>query len=305
MNHSPQRLRRFCPAKINLCLTVGPRREDGFHELFSVVAPVAFGDYLTVERLPEKGRIELTVRGWAAPADSTNLVWQAAERFWQEVSPEGGVRFILEKKIPPGAGLGGGSSNGTQALLAMEKLFGVTLSDSVRLSMAASLGSDCPLFLAPGPVAFFGRGDILESLPSSFRESLRGQSVLLAKPAFSVGTAWAFQAWQSRRATEAAGEISPQAWREDRLAEWDHYHTWEELPANDLEQVVGEKFIALPALRQELHRSLGWTWQMSGSGSAGFVRLPENLDEDTLARARQLILHAWGEDAFVCVTSLL
>lgn len=296
-------MQRFCPAKINLCLQVGPLRVDGFHELFSVVAPLALGDTLQAERLAERGRIELLVEGADVPADATNLVWRAAEAFWQEVEPSGGVRFTLRKEIPVGAGLGGGSSNGTQALRAMEELFGVVLEDAVRLRLAARLGSDCPLFLADGPVIFQGRGEIIRPLDHTFRESLRGLPVAVVKPPFGVATGWAFAAWRASPGATGAGE-DPLVWRQEWAAGAANLDKLADLPGNALTRVVGQKYPALPVGQRLLREELGWNWQMSGSGSAGFILLPAGATTAEKDRLRHLLESTWGPGSFAMFTEL-
>jgi 4-diphosphocytidyl-2-C-methyl-D-erythritol kinase len=159
----------FSPAKINLFLAVTGRRADGYHDLVSVVAPLDFGDLLiaeTGERKPEAGRqFDLECNDPEVPVDGNNLILKAAKAFvvatgWMEP-----VAFRLDKRIPVGAGLGGGSSNATATLLALNQLSGANLGRAELAGLAAGIGSDCPLFLEGGPVIMRGRGERIESLP--------------------------------------------------------------------------------------------------------------------------------------------
>ena len=115
----------FAPAKVNLFLAITGRRADGYHDLVSVVAPVEFGDTLRVEVQVGGGgaaRFELGCDDAAVPVDETNLVWKAARAFVAATGWTGGAQFFLEKRIPMGAGLGGGSSDAVAALRALNEL---------------------------------------------------------------------------------------------------------------------------------------------------------------------------------------
>ena len=148
---------RVAPAKLNLFLAITGRREDGFHELVSVVAPLKFGDTLRVEPATE---FSLGCDVPDVPVDGTNLVLRAAQAFAAASGWRGGARFFIEKRIPMGAGLGGGSSNAVAALRALNVLAGPAqgLAPEALARVAAQLGSDCPLFLHDGPVVMRGRG---------------------------------------------------------------------------------------------------------------------------------------------------
>src|SRR5581483_6186978 len=117
----------LCPAKLNLYLAVTGRRADGFHDLVSVVVKLDFGDTLTVEPSGRAGRFELVCDDSTLPIDDTNLVLKAARAFAAAARWTGGVRFALTKRIPVGAGLGGGSSDAAAALRALNQLAGVPL----------------------------------------------------------------------------------------------------------------------------------------------------------------------------------
>jgi 4-diphosphocytidyl-2-C-methyl-D-erythritol kinase len=134
----------FSPAKLNLFLAITGRRNDGFHDLVSVVAPLGWGDTLRAEAA---GEFSIACDAPAVPRDETNLILKAATAFRSVTGWRGGARFVLEKRIPIGAGLGGGSSNGVAALRALNKMAGEPLGPAQLAEIAAQLGSDCPLFL--------------------------------------------------------------------------------------------------------------------------------------------------------------
>jgi len=287
-----------CPAKLNLLLAVTGRRPDGFHELVSVVAPVEFGDTLTVE---PAGEFSLTCDDPAVPADGTNLVLKTAQAFRAATGWRGGARFSLVKRIPVGAGLGGGSSDAAAALTALNGLAGGVLAPAALAQVAAEVGSDCALFLPGGPVVMRGRGDRVERLREPAATRLRGRRVLIFKPGFAVATPWAYAqvAARSRRGYRPGAEA------EARVAAYVHAvgtgTAGDELLFNDLERVVFAKFVALPVLLEQMRRQFGLAPRLSGSGSACFALLPAGAPVAAITAA---VRAAWGESAFVRETAL-
>ena len=286
----------FAPAKLNLFLAITGRRADGFHDLVSVVAPVDFGDTLCAE--PAES-FSLACDDPAVPVDETNLVLKAARAFAAASGGKGGAKFFLEKRIPMGAGLGGGSSDAVAALRALNELAGTPLDAAKLAALATQLGSDCALFLHGGPVVMRGRGEQVEPLAAGATQRLRGRRVLIFKPAFGIATPWAY----GRMAADPATYL-PEAEAEARLATWvsDARAPAEELLFNNMERVAFEKFVAVPQLLDELRAKFGLTPRMSGSGSACFAFLPETAVTDDIARA---IRGAWGESAVVREARLL
>lgn len=153
------------PCKTNLFLEVLARRPDGFHELDTVFTTLALEDALEVEPLPG-GRLELAVEGDpTVPADATNLVWRAAEALRAAAGrPDLGARLRVQKRVPTGGGLGGGSSDAAATLVALDRLWETSLGDERLLELAAGLGSDVPFFVRGGLQRGRGRGERLELL---------------------------------------------------------------------------------------------------------------------------------------------
>ena len=286
------------PAKINLSLAITGRRADGFHDLISVVAPLVWGDTLEASWAGDPGPAELACDAPGVPTDGSNLVLRAAEAFAVETGWRGRVLFKLEKRIPVGAGLGGGSGNAVAALRALESLSGRALGAERRLALAAGLGSDCPLFCHDASVLMRGRGERITPLGAEAAGRLRGRRVLLFKPDFGVATAEAYAALAARPEwyADAAAE-------EGRLAAWlgEDRAPAEALLANTLERPVFAKWIALPAMLAWLRERHGVEARMSGSGSACFLLLEPGRDEAPL---RETIREAWGAAAFVQATAL-
>jgi len=288
----------FSPAKVNLFLAVTGRRADGFHDLVSVVAPLDFGDELVAEagdrgqRAEISGQFSLVCDHPEVPLDGSNLVMRAAAAFAAATGWHTPVHFRLTKRIPPGAGLGGGSSNAVAALRALNQLSGGLLVASRLAEVATKLGSDCALFLADAPVVMRGRGDRVEPLPAPATTRLRGRRVLLFKPSFGISTPWAYQRMIAR-----GGDYLPMGEAENRLAAWvGGEGRAEELLANNMEPAAFEKYVALPLLLEKLRRESGVVARMSGSGSASYALLDDDQVTDPLVA---LIRACWGPGAFV------
>lgn len=287
----------FSPAKINLSLAITGRRADGFHELVSVVAPLAWGDTLEAEPAAE---FALACDDPAVPTDASNLVLKAAAAFRGATGWGGGARFVLKKRIPMGAGLGGGSSNAAAALRALDRLAGTNLPRERLAAIAAEVGSDCALFLHDGPVVMRGRGERVEPLPAGAAARLRSRQVWVFKPAFGIATAWAYRR-MAERAGEGGAVYLAAAEAERRLAGWlaAAAAPAEELLGNNMEAVAFEKFPALPVLLERLRERFGLAARMSGSGSACFALAAPGGDDAAVAGE---IRRSWGESALVVRT---
>ncbi len=287
------------PAKINLYLAVTGRRGDGFHDLVSVAAPLAFGDELAVEAVDAGAgpRFALACDDPAVPLDGSNLVLRAAEAFAAATGWAGGARFTLTKRIPLGAGLGGGSSNAVAALRALDRLTGGGTGGERLAALAAGLGSDCALFLRDGPVVMRGRGERVEDLPPAAAARLRGRRVLVFRPDFGIATPWAY-ARMAARGTDYVAAAEAEA----RLAGWvAGAAPAEALLANNLEAPAFAKHLALPVMLAWLRERHGLAPRMSGSGSACFALLGE---ADDAAAVEATVRAGWGPAARVVVTRL-
>ncbi|MGH7938600.1 MAG: 4-(cytidine 5'-diphospho)-2-C-methyl-D-erythritol kinase, partial [Bryobacteraceae bacterium] len=179
----------FAPAKINLRFKILRRREDGFHEIETLMAPISLRDEITLT--PNDRGLEFSCDDPVLPAGEDNLVTRAARAFFAEAKVEPRLRIELRKKIPHGAGLGGGSSDAASTLLGLNRMQGDLLSRACLTSVAASLGSDVPFFLAESPAICRGRGEIVEPVAIA----LPRLRLLLLKPEFGVPTPWAYQHW--------------------------------------------------------------------------------------------------------------
>jgi 4-diphosphocytidyl-2-C-methyl-D-erythritol kinase len=205
----------------------------------------------------------------------------------------------LEKRIPMGAGLGGGSSNAVAALRGLNSLAGEPLGGAELAAVAARLGSDCALFLPGGPVVMRGRGERVEPLAAETAERLRGQRMLIFKPDFSISTPWAY----AQLAADGGKNYLPAAEAEARLAAWlgEAKAPLESLLFNSFERPAFGKFPALPVLLDALNKEFGLSARMSGSGSACFALLPADAAVEAV---KSRIREAWGATAGVVETRI-
>lgn len=189
------------PAKINPRLKITGLRANGFHELNMIMVPLKFADEITLRELPSQ--IELQLSGDVNPNDANvlgekNLAWRAAKLFREHFQITQGVRISLTKKIPSGAGLGGGSSDAATVLLGLNQLWKVGASVQELSKLASQLGSDVPFFCSESACWVGGVGDQVELL-----SNYPNFHVLLLKPPFSVATPWAYQSFDRSHALKA------------------------------------------------------------------------------------------------------
>lgn len=185
-------LRVQTPAKINPVLDILEKRPDGFHELFMHMVPVSFYDELSLSPAPE---LVLDVEGadFQGPVED-NLVFRAAQRFGERSGQPVNWHLRLHKRIPSGAGLGGGSSDAAATLRALNRLHQQVLPEAVLQELALELGADVPFFLDPRPCVAQGRGERLTPLPH-YPEA----EVLLITPPFPIATGPAYRECQPLR----------------------------------------------------------------------------------------------------------
>ena len=181
-------MKQFAPAKINLYLHILGRRPDGFHELETLMAPISLGDTLDLNLIASG--IEFTCSDPALSDAKNNLAVKAATLFLEEFKLTTGIRIHLDKAVPIGAGLGGGSSDAAAVLLALRELTGIACPDAHLAELASRLGSDVPFFIYRTPAICRGRGELIE--PARLRENHQG---LLVHPGFGVSTPWAYKTY--------------------------------------------------------------------------------------------------------------
>ena len=290
------------PAKVNLHLEVLGLRSDGFHELAMVMQSIDLADCLEFQNTADA---ELTLRcnEPSLSIGNDNLVLKAAHLLRERSGfNELGASIHLEKHIPIGAGLAGGSSDGAAALVGLNHLWGLGRSHAELEDLAAELGSDMPFCIRGGSQLCFGRGELLEALPSPTDP----MAVLLLKdPDVSVSTPWAYQRCrdlhgESYLQGEGAFEERRQALRE---AAWTRPIQTELPPPlrNDLQAVVEPETPAVQTALQLL-RSLPGTLAvaMSGSGPSCFALFPDLPSSQQARDALKTDLEIAGLSAWCC-----
>ena len=264
----------LAPAKINLSLRILNRRPDGFHEIETLIASVSLYDKIDIEK--QNRWIDFSCDDPTLSTGDDNLVVRAAKAFFEKTKIKSGVSIKLQKKVPHGAGLGGGSSDAAATLKALNQLFETKLPREELVKIGSLIGSDVSVFLFESAAICKGRGDIVE--PTQLKNKL---SILLLKPDFGVATAWAYSRWKESK------EIPRVPHAPQKVGQL--------IFVNDLERPVFEKFVFLAQLKtwllkqKEVAAAL-----MTGSGSTVFAVLRENADGDRLAqRSSELDLKLW------------
>jgi 4-diphosphocytidyl-2-C-methyl-D-erythritol kinase len=258
----------FAPAKINLSLKVLGRRSDGFHEIETLIAPITLYDEIKINRKKSGQGMEFRCDDPSIPIGDDNLVVRAANLFFTKTKLTPAVSIELKKKIPHGAGLGGGSSDAASTLLALNELLETKLPHEALAKLAETIGSDVPFFIFESAAMCRGRGELVT--PMKLPEQL---SILLLKPDFTVPTASAYSRWPDSR------EISNVSYAAQEFGGRTFF--------NDLERLVFEKFIFLAHLKMWLlsQPEVGAAL-MSGSGSTVFAVMHPGADIDLAKRAR-------------------
>lgn len=242
-------MKTLTPAKINLTLEIFGRRPDGFHELATWMVPVSLYDSLEIDETEEDS---LSVNVPGLRNDQSNLVVRARDLFTETTGIGAAYRISLEKNIPMGAGLGGGSSDAAATLRLLNQLHGEPLDVDQLRELAARLGSDVPFFIEPNSFWCTGRGELMEQ--KGFDRNLWA---CLFKPEFGVPTAAAYHAYARLPEDEKKGEPQQTRWGMLR---------------NDIEQAVFRKYLLLPVIKEWLKQQPETIVAlMSGSGSTMFA----------------------------------
>ena len=176
----------LAPAKINLFLQVTGRRPNGYHDLFSLMCPIALWDKISLRFETERTRV--FCHHPQVPEDETNLVHRAADLFFSELNKAGGVEISIEKHIPVAAGLGGGSSDAAAVLLELNRFYGLPFTRDQLMRMGLSIGADVPFFIYGKPAFARGIGEKLEPCTG-----LPSYKILLVCQSFGVSTSEAYK----------------------------------------------------------------------------------------------------------------
>lgn len=260
----------LAPAKVNLSLEILGRRGDGFHEIETFIAPISLHDEIEIDHNGQGEGIRFRCDDPFVPQGEDNLAVRAASLFFQTTKLAPAVSIELKKRIPHGAGLGGGSSDAAATLLALNQLFETKLPREALAKLGEEIGSDVPFFVFESAAMCRGRGEFVH--PEKLKEKL---SIVLFKPEFGVPTAWAYKRWQNSHEIPGINYAAQEF----------HGQCFE----NHLERPVFEKFVFLAQLKMWLSKQpeVGAVL-MSGSGSTIFAVLQNSRDASQLVnRARE------------------
>jgi 4-diphosphocytidyl-2-C-methyl-D-erythritol kinase len=274
------------PAKINLFLRVLAREISGYHQIETLFAAVEFCDELRVERAREG--VSLEVVGADVGPEKQNLAYRAARNLLRTTSADIGVRILLTKNIPAGAGLGGGSSDAGATLRALNMLLGNPLSELELIRCAGDLGSDVPFFASgAGRALAWGRGEQLLVLPTD-----REVAVLLALPSIKVSTADAYE--------ELGPDVRAAPSAHD-LGSFERPEWMAEICVNDFEASVFARHAQLGEIRKAMEAQGALTARLSGSGGALFALFDE---QRSAGLAQEALSSAWTDVRFVVTRTL-
>lgn len=236
------------PAKINLGLNVIDKRSDGYHNLNTIFYPLKLSDKITLTKSDtfnfDLNNPELL---------KENLIIKAKELLEKESNKKFNCNIYLEKNIPIGAGLGGGSSNAATTLKSLTTLFGLNYSDKELMNFALKLGSDAPFFINPTPSFASSRGEILQNIDLK----LQGY-ILLINPGIHISTKWAFNLITLKNNKIEWSDIPNQINRNNNISE---------ILTNDFEEVVFKEYSEIENIKKKLLDSGAYFSLMTGTGS--------------------------------------
>ncbi|TAN63502.1 4-(cytidine 5'-diphospho)-2-C-methyl-D-erythritol kinase [bacterium] len=244
------------PAKINLFLRVLRKRQDNYHDIFSLMQPVSLYDEVAVE-ISKGDLITVACSRPDLPTDSSNIAFRAAELFLKRTGLKRRVDIRINKNIPVGAGLGGGSSNAATVLKACDSLLKTNINEKELMNIAAELGSDVPFFILDVPALAHGRGEVLKKV------IIAPYAYVLVNPGFMVSTAWVY----GNLDLTNISEDNILSYSDEVYADID---SLVKLFVNDLEAVTLRKHPELLGVKSALIESGAVQALMSGSGPTVF-----------------------------------
>ncbi len=259
---SPSEITVFAPAKINVVLRILDRRPDGFHNLWSIMQTVALEDEVCIRIRADRQDIQLRCDAAQLAANQSNLVYRAAAEALARAKQSIGLDIDLRKRIPMGAGLGGGSSDAAATIIGLNRLLHWEWSPTQMADVGQSLGSDVPFFLFAPSAFVAGRGETVRPVVVE-----GGRWVVLVNPGFGVNTKWAYQQLAATRTT--VRPLLPVQQELDRQSKL----SWTQLVAaaeNDFELPVFAAHGKLREIKQRLQAYGAEIALLSGSGATVF-----------------------------------
>jgi 4-diphosphocytidyl-2-C-methyl-D-erythritol kinase len=259
---SPSEITVLAPAKINMILRIFDRRPDGFHNLWSIMQTVALEDEVQIRLRAGRQDIQLRCDAMQLAADHSNLVYRAAAEVLARAQQSIGLDIELRKRIPMGAGLGGGSSDAAATIIGLNRLLQLEWSPTQMADAGQLIGSDVPFFLFAPSAFVAGRGETVRPVVV---EGVRW--VVLVNPGFGVNTKWAYQELAATRtAVTPLSLVQRELDRQSRVS-------WAQLIAaaeNDFEAPVFDAYGKLREIKRSLQAHGAEIALLSGSGATVF-----------------------------------
>lgn len=286
----------FSPAKINLLLDIHGKREDGYHDLSSLIVGLDFGDFINIKKI--KGSEDLLeCNDPNIPCDENNLILKAMALLRKEIPIDQYFKFSLNKKIPSQAGFGGGSSNATTAIKGVLDLIGENLPSENLNALLSQIGADCSFFQNPVSSMMTGKGEIIDPLEPSISDKLKGQKILIFKPSFNISTAAAYcelgeDSFKSKTHTT------------QKIEEFKNTGAYNTLIQNSFSKPLEHKYIALKSLLKTLNDH-EIPSMISGSGSGCFSLLSRENTNNQRIFIKDCVKNAFGKGAFLEETQIL
>ena len=255
-------------AKINLALSINYKRSDGYHDISSIMQEIDLHDTITISK-NNSSAINIISKGIPVPEDESNLCYVAAKLFLNHYKLNDGLDIIINKNIPIGAGLGGGSSNASTVIKGLQKLFEIRITDNIFYQLASKIGADVPFFNNGGIQYAEGIGDKLTPLPPLLSQ----YHFLLIFPNIQISTLWAYKEYKNYLENHLnESNFVP-------LSENIDFSLW----SNDFEKVVLSTYPEIKKIKMDLSNSNSLFASLSGSGSTMFG-VYDNLESVKVAR---------------------
>lgn len=248
------------PAKINWFLNVLRKREDGYHEVSSLMQMITLCDTLSFERADG---INVITEAQIAPED--NLVYKAANLLKNTAHVTAGARIVLKKNIPVFAGLGGGSSDAAYTLMGLNRLWGIGMTHDELVKLGQSLGSDVPFFLNGSAAVVSGRGEIVSPVRLN-----KAYAIALVRPQANVSTAWAYSQVNPSEKLTKYRENYDNTRLFCHALETGDFALLSSIQGNDLESAVVGKYPEIEKVKRKLAEKGALFTAMSGSGATVF-----------------------------------
>ena len=248
-------IKLFSNAKINLALSINHKRADGYHDISSIMQEIDLCDIIEVSK-NDSGEISLISKGIKVPEDESNLCYIATKIFLKEHRISHGINITIDKKIPIGAGLGGGSGNAATVIKALSKLFDISLQEDIFYKMCSYIGADVAFFYHGGIQYAQGIGNKL----TQFSPLLTNHFFLLVFPKIEISTSWAYA--QYKKYLENQSNPSNFLPLSDNI-DWS---LWK----NDFEKVVLSTYPEIKKIKSDLQNTNSLFTSLSGSGSTMF-----------------------------------